>query len=341
VDAGHALAGVYLAIGNLQGGWREYVHRPARQRFIEKLSGVDLAGDELGSPKTVLLLREQGLGDELFFLRFAAELRARGAALTYRAHGKLASLLARVTVLDRVITEDTPPPDTERAILVGDLPRLLGKLRESQFSGEVARAGATLRFLPTVFYPEPPPALALSALPQQLADLKARLAALGPPPYVGLTWRAGTAPEQQKGTTWMLHKEIPLERCGAALRGASGTLLALQRAPLAGEIERLSGLAGRTVHDLTALNEDLEAMLALLALIDDYVGVSNTNMHLRAGVGRTARVLVPRPAEWRWMQSGTRSPWFPGFRIYRQAPDGSWSRAFDLLERDLAGAPEK
>jgi len=83
------------------------------------------------------------------------------------------------------------------------------------------------------------------------------------------------------------------------------------------------------------LNEDLEAMLALLALIDDYVGVSNTNMHLCAGAGRTARVLLPRPAEWRWMISGNESPWFPGFRVYRQSPVGDWGLAFDRLAQDL------
>jgi hypothetical protein len=89
------------------------------------------------------------------------------------------------------------------------------------------------------------------------------------------------------------------------------------------------------VHDLSALNEDLEAMLALLALVDEYVGVSNTNMHLRAGVGRTARVLVPQPPEWRWMAVGEASPWFPGFRVYRQHVDGEWRDALARLSRDL------
>ena len=46
----------------------------------------------------------------------------------------------------------------------------------------------------------------------------------------------------------------------------------------------------RPVHDLTALNEDLEGMLALLSCLDEYTGVSNTNMHLRAAAGRTARM---------------------------------------------------
>jgi len=63
--------------------------------------------------------------------------------------------------------------------------------------------------------------------------------------------------------------------------------------------------------------------------------VSNTNMHLRAGTGRPARVLVPRPAEWRWMATGDDSPWFPGFRVYRQGPDGDWGAAVNRLREDL------
>ena len=77
-------------------------------------------------------------------------------------------------------------------------------------------------------------------------------------------------------------------------------------------------------------------MLALLALVGEYVGVSNTNMHLRAGVRKTARVLVPRPADWRWMTDGDRSPWFPDFAIYRQTADGDWDPAMTRLAADLS-----
>ena len=165
--------------------------------------------------------------------------------------------------------------------------------------------------------------------------MKKRLTALGPPPYLGLTWRAGIAPEQQRGTDWVLHKAVPLEVLCRAVRDVEGTLIDLQRNPERAELERLSALAGKPVHDFTALNEDLEGMLALLALLDDYIGVSNTNMHLRAGAGRSARVLVPNPPEWRWMAAGDESPWFPGFRIYRQSLDGGWSDAVERLRDDL------
>src|SRR5262249_16846668 len=96
-----------------------------------------------------------------------------------------------------------------------------------------------------------------------------------------------------------------------------------------------SALSGRTLQDFSHLNDDLEGMLALLALLDDYVGVSNTNTHLRAAAGKTGRVLVPCPAEWRWMNAGGESPWFPGFRVYRQDFNGSWEKAFRELSDDL------
>jgi len=78
-------------------------------------------------------------------------------------------------------------------------------------------------------------------------------------------------------------------------------------------------------------------MSELLFAVDDYVGVSNTNMHLMAAVGRTARVLIPFPPDWRWMLEGDASPWFPGFRVYRQAPERNWAPAMERLRQDLSG----
>jgi hypothetical protein len=76
-------------------------------------------------------------------------------------------------------------------------------------------------------------------------------------------------------------------------------------------------------------------MAALLKAIDEYAGVSNTNMHIRAGVGRGAKVLVPFPPEFRWMSSGDASPWFPGFRVFRQPPSLDWTQPLAELSRSL------
>ena len=55
----------------------------------------------------------------------------------------------------------------------------------------------------------------------------------------------------------------------------------------------------------------------------------------RAGLGGAARVLVPCPAEWRWLERDERPVWFPGFSVYRQQPSGSWDDAFERLRDDL------
>ena len=184
-------------------------------------------------------------------------------------------------------------------------------------------------------WPPIPESIKLEPIAERVSAIRSALERLGAAPYIGVTWRAGTKPEEQ-GHDWVLNKAIDLSSLAAALRGADATFIALQRNPAPGEIAQLASDLGRPVHDLTALNGDLEGMLALLAVLDDYVGVSNTNMHLRAAVGKPARVLVPSPAEWRWMHSGRTSPWFPEFSVYRQSLNGDWTRALERLKHDLS-----
>ncbi len=322
-----SLAMAKLARGDFVEGWRKFFYRRARVRFVNRYPDVKLTPTlpQTLAGRHVCLLCEQGLGDQLFFLRFAGCLKARGTRVSYLSTPKIADILARVATIDRVIPDTEPIPQADCTLLVADLPLAL--------ASSDSLPGAPEKAAPLV--PQP---LALTPLADQLAALGNRLAQLGPPPYLGLTWRGGAAPEEQGGLAWQLFKEVPLQRLGATLRGINATFLALQRNPEPGEIEELAACIGKPVHDLTALNEDLEAMLALLALIDDYIGVSNTNMHLRAGVGRTARVLVPCPAEWRWMASGKSSPWFPGFSIYRQTSHGDWGSALGELAGDLAAS---
>ena len=299
------LAFAYLLLGRFKEGWNEYQWRGDCVRPFppSPWDGSDLKG------RDIFLHAEQGLGDELFFLRFAGRLKARGAGrLSYLPSAKIASLLSRVPVIDALLPPDAVPQANEFVISVGDLPQLLGMSNIEEI----------------------PPALPLLPLDERLETMQRCLTALGPPPYVGITWRAGM--RDKRG---VLYKECLKEELAKILQGTHATVLVLQRQPAPGEIEAFSQALGRPAYDLSELNEDLEQMLALLALIDDYIGVSNTNMHLRAGAGKTARVLVPAPPEWRWMAKGKESPWFPGFEVYRQGYDGNWDEAFDMLVIDL------
>lgn len=293
-----------LAEGRFAEGWSEYAWRRGERiaRLPEDVSG-----------RRVLLLPDQGLGDQLFFLRFARALRERAARVAFACPEKLRAVLEGNDAITELRAAGAAAEEFDLALPLGDLPRLL-------------RATST----------PPPVRLALARLEQW----RERLRLFGPPPYLGVTWRGGGKRESEaefgvRGED-PLFKEIELEPLAAALNTWRGTVLILQRLPGKEESARFSRLVGHNAIDLSEANEELADMAALLALIDEYVGVSNTNMHLRAGVGRPARVLVPFPPEFRWMHAGETVPWFPGFGVYRQGPARDWSQALARLRLDLS-----
>ncbi len=292
------LAMLQVASGDCEQGWANYRFRPSVERDKHPMPQAPWPGDMSG--RRVEIQAEQGLGDELFFLRFVQALTARGAEVRYVADPKIAKLLADQDDL-RAVGEATD------VISLADLPYLLGSR-------------------------EAPPSIQLTPEPDRLAKLRDRLKAAGSAPYIGITYRAG------RRIDGALFKEVGINETGNALRDAPGTLINLQRDPEEGEVAALAEAAGRDVADFTDLNDDLADMLALVGLLDDYVGVSNTNMHLRAAAGLPARVLVTHPGEYRWTLEDIVSPWFPGFTLYRESPGTGWANPLQQLVHDLKDA---
>jgi len=300
-----------LGSGDFKEGWENYRYRQGalkevHERFMQQPLPENLKGIRL------YIAYDQGIGDEIFFLRFAEELKRRGAWIIYRSYPKIASLLSRLPFIDMQVGAEEPKPDSyDQTIWVSDLAFAIGMENDTP----------------------PPESIRLRATPGARRTIAQRLAGIGDGPYLGLTWRAGTA--RDVATPWRaLYKEVTLEMLATALRGYSGRILVLQRNPKPGEIELLEQLSGCRVHDCSDLNENLEQMLALLDELNEHVCVSNTNVHLRAALGKPSRVLIPNPPDWRWMASG-KSPWFPDSPTYRQAKDGDWMAVLEQLRADL------
>jgi tetratricopeptide (TPR) repeat protein len=306
-----------LSLGEFSESWPHYQSRIARLELLQTLGSLDERLPDDLRDRTILLVGEQGIGDELFFLRYAPVLKNQGARLLCVCNPKIKVFLQRTGLFDVLLVHGEALPQRDITLAVGDLPMVLEKVLQTD-----APLGMALQLQP---------------LQPRVDAMRMMLQNFGPPPYLAVTWRGGTKRIDQKG--WrdqVLTKEVPLEVLADGVRDFAGTIISLQRNPEAGETERLAELAGKPVHDASAINADLEDMLALLSHLQEYVGVSNANMHLLAGLDGRARVLIPNPAEWRWMAQGRTSPWFPRFTVYRQSTDLSWVEAVAQLRADLA-----
>jgi Flp pilus assembly protein TadD len=306
------LAQVELMLGHWDAAWAAYSRRAPRVHFERSLAALgaryQLPAFSSLKGRDVSLVAEQGYGDILFFLRWAPLAAAAGARLHFIGPPQLHSLLGRSGLFASFHAFGDPSATATVPLMIGDLPQIAG--------GD----------------PFAQPSLSIAPLPDRLAAWRARLEAAGPRPWVGVTWRAGTPHDE---LTRGLYKTVPQTAFFEAVRALGGTVVALQRKPEPGELAAATKMLGRTVHDFTAMNDELEDALALVALLDRHIGVSNTNMHLAAAAGKTADVLVPFPPEWRWRIEGE-SPWFPGFRVHRQTIDGDWSTAINGVRLQLS-----
>lgn len=310
------LSELMLGSGNLRDGWRLYQYRPNRPERSRMFRTSEVFYSVAPLPPSLdgellTLLPEQGLGDVLFFLRYAPLLRRRNARIGYGAEKKIWRFVEDCGVVDQIFSEETILPHLGGAYtcFAGDLPFLSGE-------------DTTM-----------PPSVRIKPLPDRVETARKRLAEVGPPPYVGVNWRAGS---QASAEDFLLFKSVPPKEIGEALRGVKGTILSLQRHPNPGELEEFQQALGRPVHDFSVVQADLEELMGFLAAIDEIVGVSSTSVHLRAAMGLNARVLYVSPTEWRWMLEGDESPWFPGSRVYRVNRDPLKGPAYERLNKELS-----
>lgn len=256
--------------------------------------------------KKIHLVNEQGIGDEMFFLRFLPEICRLGAKVSYSPYEKMMDIIkpwAKKHDID--LYPNSIPQHYDHLFAVCDAP-LLANHRTAPVPDSIRlEVNINLR----------------KKIEDRFRDY--------PRPWIGLTWRGGT-----KGDEKTLYKFVPLKGFFEALHHVPGTFFDLTRVVDEEDQEMIEQNFPSTIVKTGDLCDGLESSLCLMSLLDDYIGVSNTNMHLLASIGRGAKVFMTSLPEYRWGTSG-RSPWFKDFAVYRQEIGGDWSAAFSALRDDM------
>ena len=321
-----ALSTLCLLRQDFNRGWPLYearYHRSRRHHVAlpdyryPRWNGEPLAG------KHVLLVGEQGLGDEIMFASIIGEILAEAALCTITCLPQMERLLCRSFPAARVIAvarsgeQAGTASDAQLAnsspidcwLPMGSLGLLRRNGRES--------------------FP-----IAVPYLVAQAAHVEfwsTRLQALGPGCYIGLSWRGGTE------LTHRARRSMPLAQLVRSLDGPGRVFVNLQYGECRAEIENVQRDTGvRIVHWQEAL-DNLDHTAALVSALDRTVSVCTAVIHLGGALGKRVDVLAPFLPEWRYGMSGEKMPWYADVHIHRQIRIDDWSAPLkavaEVLER--------
>ena len=301
-----------LTLGDFAGGWADYERRWATSLFTKRSRGhvpaalvarltlmptpADLAG------RRVLVIGEQGVGDEILFASILPDLAALAAEVTLVCEPRLARLFAgsfpTVRCLDPEAARALRSGGFDRIVAIGSLAHAF-RQRAEDFPGRA--------FLS-------PPAERVEAWRSRLAGGDPGAA----PVRIGISWRGGL--DRTKGA----ERSMPLEMLAAALSGPGRELVSLQYGEAAAEARGLAGHGAPVRMFDPAEIDDFADLAGLVAALDVVVSVQTAVVHLAGAIGQRALVMIPQRPEWRYGAVGETMPWYGSVRLFRQGPDGGW-----------------
>lgn len=305
-EAHFARASLHLIEGDFARGWPEYEWRlrdAQLARHYRPFAQPAWQGDTPLDGRTVLIHAEQGFGDTLQFCRYVPLVAARGARVVFEVQPQLRALMASLPGSVDVIARGEPLPAFDCQAPLLSLPHAF-----RTDAATIPQAGAYLH-----------------ADPQRTREWEALLGERRRP-RIGIAW-AGN-PEHRNDH----NRSIDFARL-APLFDLDVDWISLQKPVRERDAALLAETPVRRVDDELG---DFADTAALIGALDLVIAVDSAVAHLAGALGHTVWVLLPDPAEWRWMRTRGDSPWYPSARLFRQAAPGDWTSAIDAVRASLA-----
>ena len=305
-----------LLVGDFEHGWEDYELRRLSADHAPAAAGLPRWDGSALAGRTILVAREQGLGDEIMFASMLPKLIAQAGRCIVECDPRLVATFRRSfpgatifgTEPDGRLPLSIVPASVDAVIEAGSLPRHFRR-RAEDFPRHQGY---------------------LSADPKQVGHWHERLAALGPGPKVGLSWTGGVRRTRRALRSLSLEQMLPL------LRTPGVRFVSLQYTGHAREdIDALRTRHGVAVEHWPEAIDDYDQTAALVCALDLVVSVCTSVAHLGGALGRPVWVLAPISPEWRYGCSGEAMPWYPSVRVFRQSIYDDWEPVVGGVAREL------
>jgi Flp pilus assembly protein TadD len=320
------LAYALLARGDYERGWIEHEWRFKCDDHVGRRVNRTFwnGGDFRG--RSILLHSEQGYGDTLQFIRYAALVKRRGGRVIVLCPAPLLRLVARCAGVDMTVDGSSFVPDCHIHAPMMSLPVIFGTTLETipacvpYLSTEPILVEYWRRSLEQ--------ALGVEGDRSGNAVESAMPAATARPFLIGIAWQGNPA---HSADHW---RSIPLSHFARLAELPGVRLVSLQTEH---GLDQLQACSGR--FRVTELNgprrDDFTATAAIVSQLDLVIAPDTAVVHLAGGLEVPVWVGISSANDWRWGHVREDTPWYPTVRLFRQTRLGDWDGVFQRMRTAL------
>tara|TARA_B100001057_G_scaffold354569_1_gene356532 strand:- start:98 stop:1552 length:1455 start_codon:yes stop_codon:yes gene_type:complete len=297
-----------LKMGDYENGWKNYEHRwgtinlPIPKKEFEQpcWNGIDNLKN-----KIILIHGEQGLGDNIHFIRYFNLVKTKAKKAILQVDKRLVQLFKDSNFANNIFSSNEKLPNFDVHCPLLSLPlRFSTTLKNIPFRDKYLFAN-TDRIIKW----------------KKIFDNKFL--------NIGINWQATPNPYFDRGRSFKLKYFNDVASIDKI------RLYSLQKINGLSQINENNNKLKLNVFD----NFDEEAPFvdtaAIIENLDLVITCDTSIAHLAGAIGKKTFLLLQKNSEWRWLQDINYSPWYNSLKIYRQINQDDWSSVFNEVKKDI------
>ncbi len=294
-------------LGNYAEGWRDFEWRlkeRVRDSHAESWGIPRWSGQDIGSKK-LLLLAEQGLGDNIQFIRYAIDAKQRGMNIVVINRHPLDNLLTYTLEKHGIEVATVKPVDNVfYYVYMMSMPHYFHTTLEN-----IPLAEGYLEAEPSY----------KSKWQNLLGDTKRK--------KIGIVWGGSFQHNRNKA------RSIDFELI-SQLFELDADFHCLQKEVSVEDLEK-----GNNISNLYFWHDKLSDFSDTAGLIDQLdlvISVDTSVAHLAGAMAKPTWIMITHNPDYRWLLGRDDSPWYKSVRLFRQGSDMTWKSTIPSIKESLA-----
>jgi len=310
-EAKYSLAQCQLAKLNYKEGWSNFDFRWLSHYFNSPIFQTNWPKFKIKSErKNVLLWQEQGIGDQILFIRFLKDLipiiNNLYIEIDKRLHPIIKRLYPNINFYNKALSIDETNINSQ--LPLGDLGSFF--VQDDSYFLKNNKSYITSDI-------------------KKNEELQSKLNSKNKI-KCGISWIS-------KNKDIGLNKSLTLEMLKPILSISNISFIDLQYNDTNVERENFyknNGIKIDKIKELDNFN-DINGITSLIDICDFVITVSNSNAHLSGALGKETFLLLPKGKGklWYWTSQNYKSVWYPSIQIVEQEEPGCWDKAIIKLSK--------